>query len=84
MFENCSQDLSLIFADPNHHYLFSSVLTIPGLKILFRLSHLDNRFFPYILKLLEYLTFLKLRRAAVLNRYSGENFIIEPFDYLVE
>jgi hypothetical protein len=79
MFENRSQDLSLIFADPNPHYLFSSVLTIPGLKILFRLSHLDNKFFPYNLKLLEYLTLLKLRLAAVLNRYSGENFTIETF-----
>ena len=76
-----SKGLSFILVDPTPHRLFSCVTTIPSLKILFRLSQIDNRLFTGNLKVQDYLTLLKNRHAVILNGNNEEMYVIKTPDY---
>ena len=79
-----SKGLSIIFADQTPHRLFSCVTSLPNLKILFRLSHLDNNHFTNNPKLQEYLTLQKKRHAVILNGNNEEIFVIKTENYFYE
>lgn len=76
-----SKGLSLIIADQTPHRLFSCVTALPNLKILFRLSHLDNEMFTHNHEIQEYLTLQKNRHAIIMNGNNEEIFIIKTIDY---
>jgi len=76
-----SKGLSLILVDQTPHRLFSCVTALPSLKILFRLSHLDNQIFTHNREIQEYLTLQKNRHAIVLNGNNEEIFVIKTIDY---
>ncbi|MFW9970119.1 MAG: hypothetical protein ACFFDF_07960 [Candidatus Odinarchaeota archaeon] len=76
-----SKGLSLILADQLPHRLFSCITALPSLKILFRLSHLDNIIFTHNQKIQEYLTLQKNRYALILNGNNEEMFVIKTIDH---
>ncbi|MHA2398535.1 MAG: hypothetical protein ACXADU_06565 [Promethearchaeota archaeon] len=76
-----SKGLSLVFADNTPHRLFSCIVSLPSLKFLFRLSHIDSQLFTNNLDTQEYLSILKKRHALVLNGNNEETFVIKTLDY---
>ncbi|MFX1599710.1 MAG: hypothetical protein ACFFB6_03865, partial [Promethearchaeota archaeon] len=76
-----SKGLSFILADQLPHRLFSCVTALPSLRILFRLSHLDNVIFTHNQRIQEYLTLQKNRHAIVLNGNNEEFFVIKTMDH---
>ena len=76
-----SKGLSIVFADQTPHRLFSCVTTLPSLKILFRLSHLDNSMFTNNREIQEYLALQKNRHTVIMNGNNEEFFVIKTVDY---
>jgi hypothetical protein len=76
-----SKGLSFILVDNVPNRLFSCATTLPSLKILFILDHLDMDVFtknPYIQ---EYLILQSPRHALVMNGNNEEIFVIRTLDY---
>jgi len=76
-----SKGLSFFIADNIPNKLFSCVLSLPSLKILFSLNNLDSKLFTNNLKTQEYLMLQKPRHALILDGNNEEIYVIKTPDY---
>ena len=76
-----SKGLSFIFVDNVPHLLFSCATTLPSLKILFILDHLDINVFTKNPQIQDYLILQAPRNALIMNGNNEEFFVIRTPDY---
>ncbi len=76
-----SKGLSFFISDNTPHRLFSCALSLPNLKILFSLSHLDSKLFTNNLKTQEYLILQNPRYALIINGSNQEIFVVKTPEY---
>ena len=76
-----SKGLSFILVDNVPNRLFSCATTLPSLKILFILDHLDMDVFTKNPQIQEYLILQSPRNALILNGNNEEIFVIRTLDY---
>ncbi len=79
-----SKGLSFIIVEQIPSRLFEAVITLPSLKILFRLGYPCNTLFTGNAKEQDYLILQKKRQALVLNGTSGEKYVIETLDTKIQ
>ncbi len=79
-----SKGLSFIIVEQIPSRLFEAVITLPSLKILFRLGYPCNTLFTGNAKEQNYLTLQKNRQALVLNGIIGEKYVIETLDTSIQ
>ncbi|MHA2266649.1 MAG: hypothetical protein ACXAB8_02530, partial [Promethearchaeota archaeon] len=72
-----SKGLSFFIADNLPNRLFKCVISLPSLKILFRLSNLDSNLFTNNLKTQEYLMLQRPRHALILDGNNEEIYVIK-------
>ncbi len=76
-----SKGFSFILSDQTPSRLFDCVITLPSLKILFRVGHPCNTRLVGNQKEQDFLMLQKNRQALVLNGITGEKYIIETLDF---
>lgn len=76
-----SKGLSFILADNVPHSLFSCTTTLPSLKILFILDHLDMNVFTKNPQIQDYLLLQAPRNALIMNGNNEEIYVIRTPDY---
>lgn len=76
-----SKGLSFILSDQTPSRLFECVMTLPSLKIIFRVGHPCNTVMVSNPNEQEFLKLQKNRQALVLNGISGHKYIIETLDF---
>jgi len=76
-----SKGLLFFIADNIPNKLFSCVLSLPNLKILFSLNNLDSKLFTNNLKTQEYLMLQKPRYALILDGNNEEIYVIKTPHY---
>ena len=75
-----SKGLAFVFSDNTPWRLFECVLTLPSLKILFRLGHPCEELFTNDLEEQRFISLLKNRQAFVLNGITSDRFVMQTID----